>query len=91
MDNKVVAFDKPTTIAWEPGQRAEGGAIDFGGWIWRYDVNPAGSGETSVPLTYDWSAVPSAAREVIQFPPFDRQHLVDSLAHLAQLAEDASD
>jgi hypothetical protein len=40
-----------------------------------------------VTLTYDWSAVSPVVRREIAFPPFDRQHLVDSLAQLARLAD----
>jgi hypothetical protein len=38
-------------------------------------------------LTYDWSRVPPQLREHIQFPPFDAQHLDNSLKHLAELAQ----
>jgi hypothetical protein len=37
-------------------------------------------------LTYDWSRVPPHHRD-IEFPPFGRQHLDNSLKHLAELAE----
>jgi hypothetical protein len=37
-------------------------------------------------LTYDWSRVPPHNRD-IEFPPFDPQHLDDSLRNLAALAE----
>jgi hypothetical protein len=37
-------------------------------------------------LTYDWSAVPRETREYIQFPPFEKSHLENSLSHLASLA-----
>jgi uncharacterized protein YndB with AHSA1/START domain len=86
MANKVVAFDPPRAIAWEPGQGADDAALEFGGWIWRYDLKPVGQSQTEVTLTYDWSRVPPYLREHIQFPPFDRQHLDNSLKHLADLA-----
>jgi hypothetical protein len=35
--------------------------------------------------------VSSFLREHIQFPPFGREHLDNSLAHLAQLAEESTD
>ncbi|PRC51193.1 polyketide cyclase, partial [Mycobacterium sp. ITM-2017-0098] len=35
-----------------------------------------------------WSAVPPAIREGIDFPPFDGQHLENSLKHLAVLVQD---
>jgi len=61
----------------------------FGGWIWRYDLNPVGEDRTEVTLTYDWSGVVPEMRD-IQFPPFDRSHLDNSLKHLAELAESDS-
>ena len=86
MANKVVAFDPPRAIAWEPGQdAANDGNLSFGGWSWRYDLAPVGQSSTQVTLSYDWSAVPSYLREHIQFPPFDPQHLDNSLKHLADL------
>jgi uncharacterized protein YndB with AHSA1/START domain len=87
MANKVVAFDRPDAIAWEPGQDAAGdGNLTFGGWVWRYDLRDAGQSESDVTLTYDWSAVPPELREHIQFPPFDPAHLDNSLKHLSDLA-----
>jgi hypothetical protein len=59
-------------------------AIDGTGWIWRYDLSPAGPSNTTVTLTYDWSAVPDPIREHFGFPPFPPEHIADSLAHLAE-------
>ena len=85
MVNRVEVLDPPHAIAWEPGQDAEGdGNLQFGGWIWRYDLAPAGPGGTEVTLTYDWSTVPAHIREYIQFPPFPVEHLTNSLHHLAE-------
>jgi uncharacterized protein YndB with AHSA1/START domain len=86
MANRVEVFDPPTTIAWKPGYDSGDGTLRFGGWIWRYDLTSAGPSTTSVTLTYDWSAVPEDIRERIGFPPFPRDHLDNSLAHLAELA-----
>jgi len=87
MANKVVVFDRPHAIAWEPGQDAAGdGQLSFGGWIWRYDIHDAGPSEADVTLTYDWSAVPAEMRQHIQFPPFEPTHLENSLQHLSDLA-----
>jgi hypothetical protein len=87
MANKVVAFDRPDTIAWEPGQdAARDGNLSFGGWIWRYDLRDEGSSGARVTLTYDWSAVAPELREHIQFPPFDPAHLENSLKHLSDLS-----
>jgi len=35
----------------------ETGQLEFGGWIWRYDLTQPGSDKTRVTLSYDWSAV----------------------------------
>jgi hypothetical protein len=87
MANKVVVFDRPHAIAWQPGQDAAGdGKLSFGGWIWRYDIRDVGPSEADITLTYDWSAVPAELRQHIQFPPFDAAHLENSLKHLSDLA-----
>ena len=87
MANRVAVYDPPRAISWEPGQDVAGdGKLQFGGWIWRYDLLPVGSAGTEVTLTYDWSAVPSFLREHIPFPPFPVDHLENSLRHLAELA-----
>src|ERR1700744_3192408 len=87
MANKVVVFDRPRAIAWQPGQDAAGdGTLSFGGWIWRYDIRDVGSSESDVTLTYDWSAVAPDFRDHIQSPPFDPTHLENSLKHLSDLA-----
>jgi hypothetical protein len=43
------------------GYRKDDGDLEFGGWIWRYDLAPLGPSETAVTLTYDWSAVPRSS------------------------------
>ncbi|MEW5809526.1 MAG: SRPBCC family protein [Actinomycetota bacterium] len=86
MANKVIAYEPNRTIAWEPGQARADGALEFGGWTWRYDLDRTGPGQTRVALTYDWSAVPAVIREHIAFPPFPTSHLENSLANLAKLA-----
>ncbi|MDQ6615267.1 MAG: SRPBCC family protein [Actinomycetota bacterium] len=85
MANRVQKFDPPSTISWEPGYDADDGTLRFGGWTWRYDLTPAGPSNTTVTLSYDWSAVPDSIRERIGFPPFLPEHLGNSLAHLAEL------
>jgi hypothetical protein len=84
--NKVEVLDPPRAIGWLTGQDRGDGDLEFGGWIWRYDLAPLGPAETEVTLTYDWSAVPQFRREYIQFPPFGPEHLPNSLRHLAALA-----
>lgn len=85
MANRIQVLDPPHAISWEPGQDTGDGSLRFGGWIWRYDLTPAGPSETTVTLSYDWSAVPGVLRQHIQFPPFSPDHLANSLAHLAAL------
>ncbi len=46
--------------------------LEFGGWIWRYDLEPVGDDRTEVTLTYDWSGVPPRQRENIAVPAVRR-------------------
>ena len=87
MANRVEVFEPPHAVAWQPGQGPDDANLDFGGWIWRYDLKPVGSAQTEVTLTYDWSRVPPSTREHIGFPPFEAQHLENSLKHLAELSQ----
>ncbi|GAA3613871.1 SRPBCC family protein [Nonomuraea rosea] len=86
--NKVQALDPPRAIGWLTGYEKDDGQLEFGGWIWRYDLAALGPSETEVTLTYDWSAVPGFRREYIQFPPFGPEHLINSLRHLAALVSE---
>ncbi len=86
MANLVEVFAPPHAISWQPGMGPDDANLELGGWIWRYDLRPVGDDQTEVTLTYDWSAVRPELREHIEFPPFDRQHLDNSLKHLAELA-----
>ncbi|HEY2508340.1 MAG TPA: SRPBCC family protein [Streptosporangiaceae bacterium] len=90
MANQVQVLDQARAIGWLPGQESDNGQLEFGGWIWRYDLASLGPAETEVTLTYDWSAVPQRIREYIRFPPFGPDHLTNSLGHLAELAAPAS-
>ena len=83
--NRIQVFDPPSAISWETGYDPGDGTLRFGGWTWRYDLRPAGPSNTSVTLTYDWSACSDSVRELIGFPPFPPEHLGRSLAHLAEL------
>ena len=84
--NQVQVLDAPRAIGWLTGQELGDGQLEFGGWIWRYDLAPLGTSGTEVTLTYDWSAVPQFIRERgIQFPPFGPEHLTNSLQHLSDL------
>jgi uncharacterized protein YndB with AHSA1/START domain len=92
--SRVEVFEPPRAIAWLPGHApgrptsagAEDAALEYGGWIWRYDLEPVGDDQTNVTLTYDWSAVPPEGREIIPFPMFEVTHLENSLKHLAEVA-----
>lgn len=85
--NKVQVLDPPRAIGWLTGYEKDDGDLEFGGWIWRYDLVPLGPAGTEVTLTYDWSAVPQYVRDRgIQFPPFGPEHLPNSLRHLADLS-----
>ncbi|MEU4845679.1 polyketide cyclase [Streptomyces gilvosporeus] len=83
--NKVQVLDPPHAIGWLTGTEKDDGQLEFGGWLWRYDLTPLGPSATEVTLTYDWSAVPQSIREYLQFPPFGPDHLTNSLHHLAEL------
>ena len=91
MANRVEVVDGPHSIAWQPGQTSpDSNEVGFGGWIWRYDLEPIGSSQTGVTLTYDWSGAIPEVREFIHFPPFGQDHLDNSLQHLADLAGSAT-
>jgi hypothetical protein len=83
MANQVLAFEPPRVISWKPGYVSPAtGKLEFGGWIWRYDLTQLGPDETMVTLSYDWSAVGPDARQRIQFPPFTPDHLDNSLSRV---------
>lgn len=82
MDNRVIVWEPDRAIAWEPGQYAEDGTLQTGGWTWRYDLVAEGE-RTRVSLTYDWSASPAAIRAQIGgLPPFGPEFLERSLRAL---------
>jgi hypothetical protein len=84
--HQVLAFEPPRVISWKPGYVSPAtGKLEFGGWIWRYDLTQLGPDETKVTLSYDWSAVGPVSRQRIQFPPFTPDHLDNSLSHLAAI------
>jgi len=86
MRNLVLAFEPPRVISWKPGYMSqETGKLEFGGWIWRYDLTQLGPGKTKVTLSYDWSEVGPIPRQHIHFPPFTPDHLDNSLSHLAEI------
>jgi len=82
--NRVVAFEPPAAIEWEPGFYLEDGQRDSGRWTWRYDLAEV-DGQTDVTLTYDWSNATPEARAQFQFPIFGVEKLTESLDNLAKL------
>lgn len=95
MVNRIEVLDRPHAIAWQPGAEPQSipgyqgppdAGIDYGGWIWRYDLTAAGDDRTEVTLTYDWSNL-SPHHGDIEFPPFPPSHLDRSLHNLAALAQ----
>lgn len=83
--NRVEVLDRPHVIAWQTGDEKPDGRMEFGGWVWRYDLASLGPAETEITLSYDWSAVPQYVREYLDFPMFGPEHLPNSLHHLAEL------
>jgi hypothetical protein len=81
MHNLVTEFEKDRTIAWLPGQLDESGEHNPGGWFWRYDLTPTGTG-TDVTLTYDWSGTVQEFRDNVGVPVFEKDFIEDSLASL---------
>lgn len=81
MHNRVIAVEPGVSIAWEPGQYEDSGDWGSGGWIWRYDLAPEGTG-TRVTLTYDWSETPALLQDDFGLPPFGPEYLHRSLASL---------
>ena len=47
--NKVEVLDPPRAIGWMTGTEKGDGELEFGGWIWRYDLAPLGPSETERP------------------------------------------
>ena len=86
MANQVLAFERSRAISWRPGYVSPStGELEFGGWVWRYDLIPLGPVQTEVTLSYDWSAVGPAPRQHRRFPQFAPDHLDNSLRHLAAM------
>ncbi|WP_151524189.1 SRPBCC family protein [Serinicoccus kebangsaanensis] len=88
--NEVLDLDAPHVISWRPGYVGSDGELEFGGWVWRYDLEQLGPDRTRVVLSYDWSAVGPGPRGYLDFPPFPQDHLPRSLEHLAGLVADAA-
>jgi uncharacterized protein YndB with AHSA1/START domain len=81
MHNLVTEFKPDRSIAWLPGQLDESGKHSPGGWWWRYDLTPNGTG-TDVTLTYDWSETDQGFRDTVGVPVFGPEFIEESLAAL---------
>jgi hypothetical protein len=81
MHNLVTEFETDRTIAWLPGQLDDAGKHGPGGWWWRYDLRPNGSG-TDVTITYDWSGTEQGFRDAVGVPVFGPEFIEESLAAL---------
>ncbi|BBY49171.1 ATPase [Mycolicibacterium arabiense] len=81
MHNLVTEFEPDRTIAWLPGQLDDAGKHGPGGWWWRYDLRPNGSG-TDVTITYDWSGTEQGFRDAVGVPVFGPEFIDESLAAL---------
>ena len=77
----VSASDVFAVVA-DPSSHAD---IDGTGWVGRCATTLLNRAE--VTLKYDWSVVPAEVCRQIQSPPFDEQHLDDSLERSARLAK----
>lgn len=83
--NEVTVLDPPRAVAWRTGYVDDSRTPVYGGWWWRYDLEPLPDGRTRTTLTYDWSEVGPGPREHLTFPPFAPSHLTDSLRRLRDL------
>ena len=81
MHNLVTEFDQDASIGWLPGQLDGAGDHAPGGWWWRYDLAPNGTG-TDVTITYDWSGTSQEFRDAVGVPVFGPDFLEASLATL---------
>ncbi|MBO3130670.1 SRPBCC family protein [Dermatophilus congolensis] len=80
-DNHVVGYDKDRLIAWKTAPAG----TEPKGWQWIWELTPQSQDQTTVTLTYDWSAVTDKALlKKITFPVFPQEQLEASLAHLAE-------
>ena len=61
------------------------GELSVGGGLGAYGPEAPGHSQRTVTLTYGGSAVPPQVREYLQFPPFEQDHLDNSLQHLSDL------
>ncbi|MCU1493358.1 MAG: dimethyladenosine transferase [Acidimicrobiaceae bacterium] len=76
MTNTVVEFEEDRLIAWR----------HFGGHRWRWRLEPAGDGATTVTETFDWStAISPRLIERVGYPERNRVGIVATLDRLDAL------
>ncbi|CAA9319506.1 MAG: hypothetical protein AVDCRST_MAG61-2184 [uncultured Friedmanniella sp.] len=80
VDNHVTGFQPNTLIAWKTATAG----TEPPGWEWVYELKSAGSDQTEVSLTYDWSKVTDKELlKKISFPLVSVDAMESSLADLA--------
>lgn len=80
VDNHVSGFQPNTLIAWKTALAG----TEPPGWEWLYELKAAGSDQTEVSLTYDWSKVTDKELlKKISFPLVSQDAMESSLASLA--------
>ncbi len=89
MLNEVIEFDDGKRIAWQTRPASDRQAKLFGGRIWRYELEPAGTG-TRVRETWDVGREKGPLRYVLRIGP-SKQHtraaMEKTLANIARIVE----
>ena len=80
VDNHVTGFQPNTLIAWKTAPAG----TEPPGWEWLYELKAAGSDQTEVSLTYDWTHVTDKELlKKVHFPLVSADAMESSLAALA--------
>ncbi|MFC8731599.1 SRPBCC family protein [Luteimicrobium sp. NPDC057192] len=82
-ENHVVELEEGRRVAWMP---AEPGGEPIG-HVWRWELEPAGPGRTTVTHTYDWTHLTDTKR-LVRARATTADRLRASVDRLAALAED---
>ena len=92
MKNRIVAFEENSKIGWAPslhpidGYTDKLGDVRATGHTYTWELEPAGSGQTKVTQTYDWSAVTDESFRGF-FPMLNESQLSDSIDRAARAAK----
>lgn len=87
MRSEIVAYEAGRTIAWAPAIHPPGslsdviGDLDPSGHVYRWDLEDAGDGTTSVTHTYDWSGV-TDENAVALYPRVSAEQMSGTIARL---------